>query len=168
MHNKGSRHIAAEYKLKEKDLKLEDEIKKRIALSDGSVSTGNWKDKPLLERTMKAAAEVLSPQQVRIADGCSKVKRKKEFFFSPNSSSSHNKEITEASVRKDSGPCCFAEKTKGSASEGAEHQVERLERRERELNFTAAGWKRDGNGRWFRDENVEFDSDEEDPNICLS
>ncbi|KAD6454218.1 hypothetical protein E3N88_08924 [Mikania micrantha] len=42
------------------------------------------------------------------------------------------------------------------------------ERRERELKFTAAGWKRDGHGGWFRDENVEFDSDEEDPNECLA
>jgi hypothetical protein len=28
------------------------------------------------------------------------------------------------------------------------------ERRERELKFTEAGWKRDCHGRWFRDENV--------------
>ena len=28
------------------------------------------------------------------------------------------------------------------------------ERRERELKFTAVGWKRDCQGKWFRDENV--------------
>ncbi|XP_030958852.1 uncharacterized protein LOC115980773 [Quercus lobata] len=41
------------------------------------------------------------------------------------------------------------------------------EHRERELKFTAAGWKCDCQGKWFRDENVEFDSDEDDPNVCL-
>ena len=28
------------------------------------------------------------------------------------------------------------------------------ERQERELKFTAAGWKRDCQGKWFTDENV--------------
>lgn len=46
-------------------------------------------------------------------------------------------------------------------------QAYNQERRERELKFTSAGWKRDGHGKWFKDENVEFDSDEEDPNLCL-
>uniref|UniRef100_A0A251VE71 Sodium channel modifier 1 n=1 Tax=Helianthus annuus TaxID=4232 RepID=A0A251VE71_HELAN len=40
----------------------------------------------------------------------------------------------------------------------------KTECRERELKFIEAGWKRDCHGGWFRDENVEFDSDEEDPN----
>ncbi|KAL0334818.1 UNVERIFIED_CONTAM: Sodium channel modifier 1 [Sesamum radiatum] len=45
--------------------------------------------------------------------------------------------------------------------------IDYRERQERELKFTAAGWKRDCHGRWFKDENVEFDSDEEDPNIVF-
>ncbi|CAO2188597.1 unnamed protein product [Urochloa humidicola] len=46
-------------------------------------------------------------------------------------------------------------------------QTEVLKRQEQELRFTASGWKRDGHGTWYRDENVEFDSDEDDPNTCL-
>ncbi|KAL6494737.1 hypothetical protein OROGR_031542 [Orobanche gracilis] len=32
--------------------------------------------------------------------------------------------------------------------------VDYRERLEKELKFTAAGWKRDGHGRWFTDESV--------------
>ncbi|CAA3029444.1 Hypothetical predicted protein [Olea europaea subsp. europaea] len=42
------------------------------------------------------------------------------------------------------------------------NQVQQLDyrvRQERELKFTTAGWKRDCHGTWFKDENVEFDSD---------
>eukprot|EP00252_Welwitschia_mirabilis_P023750 TRINITY_DN6810_c0_g1_i2.p1 TRINITY_DN6810_c0_g1~~TRINITY_DN6810_c0_g1_i2.p1 ORF type:complete len:272 (-),score=53.22 TRINITY_DN6810_c0_g1_i2:190-1005(-) len=39
--------------------------------------------------------------------------------------------------------------------------------KERELKFRAAGWRRDSQGGWFKEENVEFDSDEEDPNISM-
>ncbi|CAM6116075.1 unnamed protein product [Calypogeia fissa] len=34
---------------------------------------------------------------------------------------------------------------------------------QRELKWKEAGWRRDSSGRWSRDENVEFDSDEEVP-----
>lgn len=50
----------------------------------------------------------------------------------------------------------------------SEWQADLQKRQEQELRFTASGWKRDCHGRWYRDENVEFDSDEDDPNICLT
>ncbi|KAI3704047.1 hypothetical protein L1987_74253 [Smallanthus sonchifolius] len=67
----------------------------------------------------------------------------------------------------------FTEKTRKATFEATGNDVVQLpldyrQRRERELKFTAAGWKRDCHGGWFRDENVEFDSDEEDPNECLA
>lgn len=41
--------------------------------------------------------------------------------------------------------------------------LELRERREKEIRLREAGWVRDGFGNWFRDSNVEFDSDEETP-----
>ncbi|KAJ7967427.1 sodium channel modifier 1-like [Quillaja saponaria] len=135
VHNKGSRHCAAESRLKERELMKQNEINKRIALSDSSSSTSfsssysqknRLSSKPLIEQTRKAASEILDNtlQKLEIEN--------------------HDmKPIT------------------GQHSNFREH-------RERELKFTAAGWKHDGHGKWYRDENVEFDSDKEDPNDCLS
>ncbi|KAF5200356.1 hypothetical protein FRX31_010056 [Thalictrum thalictroides] len=205
MHNKGARHIAAESRLKERELRRQEEIQKRIALADGSIDNfasgssiqhfnlkgkqfiaGNarsdtskqqvnlkGKSLPLIERTVKAAAEALRSQesQQEVPDEHHNKKRKSVPFFSM-SSSFIPKLIPETSQNMGSGPC-LREQTRGWVTEAsgkmlAEHQLEQVKRRERELKFTAAGWKRDGNGKWFRDENVEFDSDEDDPNICLS
>ncbi|KAJ7531182.1 hypothetical protein O6H91_14G035300 [Diphasiastrum complanatum] len=38
---------------------------------------------------------------------------------------------------------------------------------ERELRLREAGWRRDALGGWFKEENVEFDSDEETPKFSL-
>lgn len=45
------------------------------------------------------------------------------------------------------------------AAEASEEEVAKCfmdyrERRERELKFTAAGWKRNCHGKWYKDENV--------------
>ncbi|KAJ8619047.1 hypothetical protein MRB53_015233 [Persea americana] len=136
MHGKGSRHIAAESRLKERELMKQEELKKRIALSNEStdceglsLSTRQFKSssKPLIERTRKAAFETL-----------------------------HHRTHEQNDPSGDAGKML------------AEQMMELQNRREKELKFTAAGWKRDCHGKWFRDENVEFDSDEEDPNVCLS
>ncbi|PIA56342.1 hypothetical protein AQUCO_00700579v1 [Aquilegia coerulea] len=191
MHNKGARHIAAESRLKERELRRQEEIQKRIAISDGPVdnsvsgssiqffnlkgkqfttdnaSSGaskqqvNLKGKalPLIERTVKAAAEALRSQesQQEVLDGHQNKKRKTVPFFSM-SSSSIPKQLSETSQTMGSGPCLH-EQTRGWVTEAsrkmlAEHQLEQVKRRERELKFTAAGWRRDGNGKWYRDENV--------------
>ncbi|KAJ6896482.1 sodium channel modifier 1 [Populus alba x Populus x berolinensis] len=65
---KGSRHIAAESKLKEKELMRQSEINKRLALSESDVRPANPSalnknttlvSKPLIEKTKKAATEIL-------------------------------------------------------------------------------------------------------------
>ncbi|KAL5714245.1 hypothetical protein ACHQM5_016233 [Ranunculus cassubicifolius] len=193
MHSKGSRHVAAESRLKEREFKRQEELKKRIALSHASVSSvqhfdrnvdavsagkskqeANLKGKPLIERTLKAAAEALSCQRPdkKVVDGQCNVKRKNTYFFSPVSSSIPEKR-TKTSQSIVYGASCLNVQTTEFVSEAstkmlAEHRVEIEERRERELKFIAAGWKRDCNGTWYRDVDAEFDSDEEDPNICFS
>ncbi|CAK9150796.1 unnamed protein product [Ilex paraguariensis] len=171
MHVKGSRHRVAESKLKERELSRQDEINKRIALSDGSISiacngtlaqAGNgtsaqqhsWASKPLIEWTRKAALEVIcnkTPQQSTSFEYCD---AKTRSHFTNGESTSDSKH-------------CSVE-IEAASKKVVSRQSDFREHRERELKFIAAGWKRDCHGGWFRDENVEFDSDEEDPNICLA
>ncbi|KAI6677886.1 hypothetical protein NL676_038682 [Syzygium grande] len=162
MHCKGSRHCVALSRLKERELEKKDEINKRIALSDCAVNAGTStstsnriKSKPLIEQTRKTALEVIDKGNTR-QDVHNEGHNAKIYGILHGNETSH---ISES----------FSFAAKEAAEEViVQPQVSIRERRERELKFTSAGWKRDGNGRWFKDENVEFDSDEEDPNICLA
>ncbi|XP_074567687.1 uncharacterized protein LOC141824324 [Curcuma longa] len=181
MHNKGSRHIAAESKARGSELSKRDELNKRIALSADSTGLSNsggsrqqtknvmFPNKPLIQKTMKAISE----------SQCKKV---------DNSNAAHCSNITASSSVGDSNYPCTADGISvlprnipcesnvcdeqnlltGTANKIlADWNSELCERREKELKFTAAGWKRDCHGKWYKDENVEFDSDEEDPNMVL-
>lgn len=161
MHIKGSRHSSAEAVLKERELERQHEMNKRIALSQISSPVANaatqqsrLAGKPLIERTRKAASEVL----------CTNTPKQTSSF--------EVNDVKPSWGHTTNGPC--DSKTRGSfvveavGKDSAQQQLDYQERRERELKFTAAGWKRDGHGGWFRDENVEFDSDEEDPNVSLA
>uniref|UniRef100_A0A0E0QKA0 Sodium channel modifier 1 n=1 Tax=Oryza rufipogon TaxID=4529 RepID=A0A0E0QKA0_ORYRU len=177
MHNKGSRHIAAESRLREKELSRQQEINKRLAISpEASVSSSgkqhygvrssDMKEKPLIQQTRQAILEAQSSR----------------FIIDSANKKSHDLERTSNSSLCDSQvtPSVPMEKWSGDTVKGkffagdrtatkmlAEEQADFQKRQEQELKFTASGWKRDGHGRWYRDENVEFDSDEDDPNICL-
>ncbi|XXG61068.1 hypothetical protein AAC387_Pa04g2815 [Persea americana] len=185
MHGKGSRHIAAESRLKERELMKQEELKKRIALSNEStdceglsLSTRQFKSssKPLIERTRKAAFETLHHRthEQNDVNYCYDIKSKQHpYFFSPKSQPASKERLElSRSVKPESGKSDERNNTSRPSGEAgkmlAEQMMELQNRREKELKFTAAGWKRDCHGKWFRDENVEFDSDEEDPNVCLS
>lgn len=153
-HVRGSRHRAAELRRKDRELGMREEVNKRLAFSD-SVSTSASKKqskatiKPLIERARKAASEVLygevSPHEVTSEGGNLIIPRTGE-----HSSIANPIEIEAIQVVREVQPLICREL------------------QEKVLKFTAAGWKRDCHGRWFKDENVEFDSDEEDPNIVLN
>ncbi|KAF8405082.1 hypothetical protein HHK36_009979 [Tetracentron sinense] len=184
MHNKGSRHLAAESRLKERELMRLEEINKRVALLDGSTDAANsctstkrfkLASKPLIEQTRNAASETLSNkallQNATNKHRDMKLSRGNASFFASNST--HVPKPRMESPVMGAGPSSSNDKNCIWATEASnkmliQHQLEFRERRERELKFTAAGWKRDGFGNWFRDENVEFDSDEEDPNVSLT
>lgn len=187
MHNKGSRHVAALSRLKEKERNQQEEISKRIALSDDSSgkvysSSSNQKSEftrknPLIEWTRKVTWEALKTQKPeQNSRGKQQYEAKPSKMYTPFSSISDSvsRQNTGASLEVQSGTASYTERNNsGEEYEEAcrmlaEHQLELAKRREKELNFTAAGWKRDCHGKWFRDENVEFDSDDEDPNVCLS
>ncbi|KAD6454246.1 hypothetical protein R6Q59_016053 [Mikania micrantha] len=158
MHMKSKRHLAAESKLKQREEERRNEMDKRIALSLDSTAinkTGykstkqaNLASKPLTKETRKTAFEVPHhsyPEQDNDQSRCP-------------ISENEGYDLTNA---------IFVQmETRGK--DVLKLPLDYRERRERELKFTAAGWKRDGHGGWFRDENVEFDSDEEDPNECLA
>lgn len=144
MHNKGSGHLAAESRLKERELMKQDEINMRIALSDSYPHTScNQKprlaDKPLIEQTRKTVLEILSNRsQQQMQD-----RSKKEQLITGHIASACDS--TES----------FSSPAKVEADKVVSQQhLDFRERRERELKFTAAGWKRDGYGKWYRDENV--------------
>lgn len=153
MHIKGSRHCAAKSKRKEKELAIQDEINKRIALSECSASaiaSGTSKRfahrsvrKPLIEETRKAASEILSnrtPERSE-AKGLNDVKSSKgQSTYGPLHSNSE-------------GPFLAIE---AADNFGTQLPADLRQRQERELKFTEAGWKRDGHGKWFKDENVRF------------
>ncbi|KAL0384178.1 UNVERIFIED_CONTAM: Sodium channel modifier 1 [Sesamum radiatum] len=159
-HVKGSRHRAAELRRKDRELAMQEEVNKRLALSDcvntnaeanASVKQRKSTSRPLIERARKAASEVF-PGGVD----------------QPEMKSAIGNLVT--SCGGDSGSNGGSVEIEGT-HKGLVREMQPLdyrERQERELKFTAAGWKRDCHGRWFKDENVEFDSDEEDPNIDLN
>ncbi|KAK9988337.1 hypothetical protein SO802_028576 [Lithocarpus litseifolius] len=69
MHTKGSRHRAAESKLKETELRRQDKINKQVALSDSSTGTANCNayhqkfrsvGKPLIEQTRNVDSRYLT------------------------------------------------------------------------------------------------------------
>lgn len=164
-HVKGSRHRAAESEQKERELSRQYQINKRIALADSSstavsstsseVRCGSTK-MPLIERVHRAASEILAGESPQ----CSTLDKSDK---SPDVRSDicyHNEE--NQSIAKSNATEVVA------APEAAfQLQLDYKSRRERELKLISAGWKRDAHGRWFKDENVEFDSDEEDPNVHL-
>ncbi|KAI0494821.1 hypothetical protein KFK09_024964 [Dendrobium nobile] len=184
MHIKGSRHIAAETKLKEKELSIKEEINKRIALSGdisdistsicpssklkGSAVQNKPHNKPLIEKTRQVLLEthcdrirgynlndgsnpVTATALTLLSDHVSKQIQRTSFVVPFNHNENSNEKITAVDSKMIS-----------------DQNAELRKRRAKELQFTAAGWKRDGQGKWYKDENVEFDSDEEDPNVFFS
>ncbi|KAK9074024.1 hypothetical protein SSX86_006619 [Deinandra increscens subsp. villosa] len=162
MHSKSKRHLAAESKLKQREEERQNEMNKRIALSLDSTSMNKTSNtftkqailasKPLTEKTQKATFEVLHSSYPAQGTAVSSQSISPVSENAPYDSS----HLTNASFGQMEATCC-----------DVQVPLDYRERRERELKFTAAGWKRDCHGGWFRDENVEFDSDEEDPNECL-
>ncbi|WOL08772.1 sodium channel modifier 1 [Canna indica] len=182
IHNKGSRHIAAQSRVREKELVKQDELHKRTALSadacslsSSSSSTLQAKhsghhDKPLTQKTVKVILEAQS--NVENPDVASTIHNSKT-----RSALCDPKFIPTNVIREPSGNVSLQSSMSnekkllmaGTADQKmlVDWHSELRKRQEKELKFTAAGWKRDCHGKWYKDENVEFDSDEEDPNITL-
>ncbi|KAG8047444.1 hypothetical protein GUJ93_ZPchr0008g12773 [Zizania palustris] len=184
MHNRGSRHIAAASMLREKELSKQQEINKRLAVSSEAsfsnagnqhlgVRSSDTKEKPLIEQTRRA---ILESQSSRFS--IYSANKKSNDLKRSSSASPCDSQVasSSASMEKWSGYTGLVESEKGEPFVGGKSAIKVLvegqaglqKRQEQELRFTASGWKRDCHGRWYRDENVEFDSDEDDPNICLS
>ncbi|ONK60783.1 uncharacterized protein A4U43_C08F22560 [Asparagus officinalis] len=184
MHAKGARHIAAVYRLKERGLSRQDELNKRIALSSGSVTASSSpsievkgakvQNQPLIEQTRKAILEIQSNRSWdQVGKPDSSFKNLNKHVSPRNSKLSAPNHVLETPI------CASFQEPQGSremksvvVTETAGNMLadwnnEQHKHREKELKFIAAGWKRDGFGKWYKDENVEFDSDEEDPNETL-
>lgn len=152
MHKKGSRHRTAESRFKERELRRQDEINKRIALCDGSIGSDGTStsakqfrlaSKPLIEQTKKAASEIL----------CNKIPKQNINIQIHSSKENGDDSANEPSNCNYNSSFPRMEGGKGLV---AQHQLDIKAIRERELRFTEAGWKRDCHGKWFKDENVSF------------
>lgn len=172
MHNKGARHIAAESRLREKELSKKHEINKRQALSAYHSNSGNlhtgvkptniMEEKPLIEQTRRA---ILEAQSSRLNDFNSK-KVSHDFKWTTNTSSCDyhvgpsNFPTEQSTVNTGSVECNRkGESFTGNQTQGkllSDWQIEVRKRQEQELQFTASGWKRDGHGKWYKDESVSY------------
>jgi len=173
MHNKGARHIAAESRLREKELSKKHEINKRLALSSdashsnsGNLHTGirptNIKEKPLIEETRRA---ILEAQSSRFNDFKGKKASHDSKWTANTSSFDSNVAPSDVPMELSTGNAgsrewnCKGETSAGNQTQDklfSDRQTEVRKRQELELRFTASGWKRDGHGRWYRDENVSY------------
>lgn len=151
-HMKGSRHKASESKLRERELDIQNEKNKRIALSDCSATVSSTTacgprilsaNKPLVQRARKAASEILNGQSPQ----GSTIQKIQDVRSYTSARTTESPSVRDKGVSTEVGEV---------SSDIVRHQFEYLDRRERELKFTAAGWKRDCHGKWFKDENVRF------------
>lgn len=171
MHAKGARHIAAVSRLKEKGLSRQDELNKRIALSSGSVTASSSpsievkgakvQNQPLIEQTRKAILEIQSNRSWdQVGKPGSSFKNLNKHVSPCNSKLSAPNHVLEtpmcASFQEPQGSremkSVVVTETAGKML--ADWNNEQHKRREKELKFIAAGWKRDGFGKWYKDENV--------------
>ncbi|MBA0818446.1 hypothetical protein Gohar_028298 [Gossypium harknessii] len=152
MHCKGSRHLAAKSKAKEKELTRRNEINKRLAL-EGSSTTSSInssttkqnarlpsKSKPLIQMAQKAASVILGNKRLEV----------------DSRNENHNtvvprqNDVKNATLGFSRDHNCSNE----TSHKLIQNHLDFRECRERELKFTSAGWKRDCHGKWYKDENV--------------
>jgi len=173
MHNKGAWHIAAESRLREKELSKKHEINKRLAFSSdashsnsGNPRTGvkptSIKEKPLIEETRRA---ILEAQSSRFNDFKGKKVSHDSKWTTTTSSFDSSVAPSDVPMELSTGNTglrewnCKGESFAGNQTQDklfSDRQTEVRKRQEQELRFTASGWKRDGHGRWYRDENVSY------------
>ena len=172
MHAKGSRHIAAVSRLKERESSRQEELNKRIALSSDSVTAFNSTrteqikgtkvhNQPLIEQTRKAILETqckMSWDQVgRLGSSGKKQNSDPPPCDSKVSTTNHVIEPSNE-TRFEEPPESREMKsvvvTEAAGKMLADWNDELHKRQEKELKFTAAGWKRDGFGKWYKDENA--------------
>ncbi|KAK9109133.1 hypothetical protein Sjap_017193 [Stephania japonica] len=174
IHKKGARHVATELRWKEKELAKQQEINKRIALSCDAIDTATTSNtsKPLIEKTRMITSQMLDKQERdrNVTNAiCNVNVCGRDGLPFPDSApllpgrGAESLSSTHGGLSEKSKDCVVV----GTDKALADQLLDFRKRREKELKFTAAGWKRDGHGKWYRDENVEFDSDEEDPNVSL-
>jgi hypothetical protein len=166
--------MAAESRLRDKELSRKHEINKRLALSSdvshsnsGNPSTSirhtDMKEKPLIEQTWRAILEAQSSRFNNFSGKniCHDLKGvTNTSSCDPHVASSDipmeklagNTGLTQCNSRE--GESFAGNQIQGKSL--SDWQTEVRKHQEQELRFTASGWKRDGHGRWYRDESVSY------------
>lgn len=137
-------------------MSIKEEANKRIALSlDSAAGSGiigssiesKAKNQPLIEQRRKA---ILEAQCKRFWNQSSKQFSCSE-TVNTTSISDTKVEFEETSKMKESGSAVINKDSNKLLLEW--NETLRL-RREKELKFISAGWKKDGFGKWYKDDNV--------------
>lgn len=178
VHRKGKRHLEGLKRFYGKKAQLKNEIAKRkhenYVQSEGN-SQEVSSSAPLLEQTKKLTHHALL-KTVPYNSCHRKTSTKSEKQpQSSNTESSYNSRpskvtavstaSTDSSRIPQSNPAdCLKTATAESSSEQSPPMSEQRKRElEHYLKLKSAGWIQDRSGQWLKDENVEFDSDEEEP-----
>lgn len=172
IHAKGSRHGDAFSRLKERDLSRQEELNKRIALSSDSVTTSSSTtvqvtrtkvcNQPLIEQTRKAIFEAQCnrswDQIAKVGSSAQKVNTLSFPCDSKILRSPHLVIEPPIETRFEEPPKTKERRsvvvTEAASKILVDWNDELRKQREKELKFIAAGWKRDGFGKWYKDETV--------------
>ncbi|KAL2653926.1 hypothetical protein R1flu_022054 [Riccia fluitans] len=169
VHRRGMRHLAAAEKQLLKKQRHHDVIQKRIALGKmvgpTASSVFERKNASLFTATKECKAKVLGPNFLSENQSPSQAERPMNTSLAAQGSTLERL-MTPVMARTSDGTSGPHPRENLVSSDHIEQAFkEERKRRQQELRSFESGWKRDGNGVWYRDENVEFDSDEEPPDI---
>uniref|UniRef100_A0A8C6SWB3 Sodium channel modifier 1 n=1 Tax=Neogobius melanostomus TaxID=47308 RepID=A0A8C6SWB3_9GOBI len=175
VHRNGKRHLEGFKRFYRKKAQLRNEIAKRkqenYVQSEDSAQEAS-SSAPLLAQTKKLTHHaLLKTVPYNSCHRRTSTKSEKQ-PLSGKSESSHNSSevnvVPQASTLSSRIPqSASADSIKCVAAPQSEQAPPMSEQRRRELEhhlqLKSAGWIQDGSGQWLKDENVEFDSDEEEP-----
>ncbi|KAM6559098.1 hypothetical protein CsatA_028337 [Cannabis sativa] len=187
-HCKGSKHQAAESRLKEREVATTNNVTKKMRIDlEEYPSRAPACFRGIYNHKFKMASGTLLSEPGAVRGFAAPERLGGEIYTQANSvtesksinqshhdtkfhgSGSVSQAIVETTSNShlDSGVSSFPNADVTCLEVVEQWCLDYRERKEKELKFAAAGWKRDGHGKWYKDENAEFDSDEEDPNACL-
>lgn len=177
VHRKGKRHLEGLKRFYGKKAQLKNEIAKRkhenyVQSEENSQEASS--SAPLLSQTRKLTHHALLktvPYNSCHRRTSTKSEKLPQSVKLESSHNSRTREVNVVSLTSAESSIVSHRNSSDSIKATAESQSDQSppmsEQRKRELEhylkLKSAGWIQDGSGQWLKDENVEFDSDEEEP-----
>uniref|UniRef100_A0A670Z9Z2 Sodium channel modifier 1 n=1 Tax=Pseudonaja textilis TaxID=8673 RepID=A0A670Z9Z2_PSETE len=167
IHRSGKKHLAGLQRFYGKKVSLENEIQKRHHQAYLEAE----ENAPLLAQTRKITQNALL--KTVPYNSCCRSKswlhlhNQPPLLFTGMSPTSKAKSFSESSFLTEPREKKFARQGKGRKTRKSSEPDDPEKRRtlEHYLKLKSSGWIQDGSGKWVKDENVEFDTDEEEPPV---